>query len=234
MHIPDGYFSLINPTTHAVSLADVAVLAVTWAVTVPFLVFAWRKTKSAYSQSIAATLAVMSALVFVAQILNFPVAGGTSVHILGGTLLALVLGPFPAMLSMTIVLIMQAVFFADGGLLTFGANALNMAVIGGLSFYIVKLLASKSVSGKRFAVAVFAAAFAASVLSGLFTGVEIGLSQAYAGVGGLSVTVPAMLVWYSVEGLAEASVTMLLVGFLGRVQPALVVGLRLLRGGGKL
>jgi cobalt/nickel transport system permease protein len=64
---------------------------------------------------------------------------GTSGHLVGGTFLAVLLGPYAAMLSMTIVLLMQAFFFADGGILAFGMNAFNMAVIGGLSFFLIKL-----------------------------------------------------------------------------------------------
>ncbi len=234
MHVPDGYFNPITPVTHVVNISDVSVLALTWAIALPVLIYAWKKTKNTYSQSITASLAVMSALVFVVQMLNFPVAGGTSVHILGGTLLALVLGPFPAMLSMTLVLGMQAVFFADGGFLTFGANVLNMAVIGGLSFFIVRFLSRNQAVGKRFVLSIFAAALISSVLSGLLTGVEIGLSQTFTNVGGLGITVPSMLFWYSAEGLAEALATMLLVGYLFRVQPAFVVGLKFMRRGERI
>lgn len=233
MHIPDGIFNPINPATHALNVSDIAVLGATWAVTVPCLIYAWRKTKSQNSSGLASMLAVMSALVFVAQMLSFPVAGGTTVHVLGGTLLALVLGPFPAMLSMTLVLGMQAVFFADGGFLAFGANALNMAVVGGLTFFFVRLLMWKSADAKRFATAVFVATLGSAVFTALLTGVEIGFSSAFVGGGGIAVTVPAMLSVYVVEGVVEASVTALVCSalWMSRLQ---VVGLKLIRGGEKL
>ena len=129
MHINDGLLIPINPATHTINVADTTVLIISWAITIPFLLLAWKKTQSAYSSRFAATLAILSALIFAVQMLTFPVAGGTSVHILGGTLLAIVLGPYAGMMSMTMVLGMQAFFFADGGLLAFGANALNMAVL---------------------------------------------------------------------------------------------------------
>jgi cobalt/nickel transport system permease protein len=207
MHIPDGLLNPVNPATHAWNVADVTVLLVSWAIVIPFLVFAWRKTKQTYSAGFTATLAIMSALVFVVQMLTFPVAGGTSVHILGGTLLAVVLGPYAGMLSMTMVLGMQAVFFGDGGLLAFGANALNMAVIGSLGFFLVKGFMGKSGGTKRFAQSLFAATFISAVLTALLTGVEIGVSSAFTNAGGLAVTVPAMLSVYSVEGLVEAAIT---------------------------
>ena len=234
MHIPDGLLIPVNPTTHALNIADTTVLATTWAIIVPFLFFAWKKTRASYSASFASTIAILSALVFVMQMLTFPVAGGTSVHILGGTLIAIILGPWAGMLSMTLVLGMQAVIFADGGLLAFGANALNMAIIGGLSFFLVKLLAGQNRGGKRFFASVFAATFASAVLTAVLTGLEIGVSQAFASSGGVMLTIPTMLGVYGVEGLVEATLT----GFvaaglmvsLPRFQHTALAGINMLRG----
>ncbi len=234
MHIPDGLLIPINPATHTLNVADTAVLLGTWAVTVPFLIYSWKKTRQTYSSSFASTLAILSALVFVAQMLTFPIAGGTTVHILGGTLIAIILGPYAGMLSMTLVLTMQAVFFADGGLLAFGANALNMAVIGSLSFFLVKLLAGNASSKKRFASAVFAATFVSAVLTAVLTGLEIGFSQAFASSGGALVTIPAMLGVYSAEGLVEALLTSFvatgLMISLSRFQSKALVGIQMLTG----
>ena len=209
MHIPDGLLIPINPTTHSLNFPDTAVLVGTWAITIPFLVYSWKKTKETQSTSFASTLAILSALVFVLQMLTFPVAGGTTVHILGGTLVAIILGPYAAMLSMTMVLAMQAFFFADGGLMAFGANALNMAVISSLGFFFLKFLAGNSGNKKRFASSVFAATFASAVLTAVLTALEIGVSQAFASSGGIMVTLPAMLGVYAAEGLVEAALTSL-------------------------
>ena len=234
MHIPDGLLIPINPATHSINVTDASVLILTWAITIPFLVFAWKKTRSTYSNRFAATLAILSALVFVVQMLTFPVAGGTSVHILGGTLLAIVLGPYAGMLSMTMVLGMQAFFFADGGLLAFGANTLNMAVIGSLSFFIVKLLIGKSYSSKRFASSVFAATFISAIMTAVLTGLEIGVSQAFVNSGGIMLTIPTMLSVYTVEGLVEASLTSVvavsLLSSLPQVPHSALMGIKLLRG----
>jgi cobalt/nickel transport system permease protein len=234
LHIPDGLLIPINPATHAINVADTAILAATWAITIPFLVYAWKKTRATYSNSFAATLAISSALVFVAQMLTFPVAGGTSVHILGGTLIAIILGPYAGMLSMTMVLGMQAVFFADGGLLAFGANALNMAVIGSLSFFMVKFMNGRGHGSKHFALSVFAATFVSAMATAVLTGVEIGVSQAFANSGGLMLTVPTMFTIYSVEGLVEAVLTSViataLMAALPRFQAQALMGLKLLRG----
>ncbi len=209
MHIPDGLLNPINPATQTLNVADATVLVATWAITIPFLVFAWRKTKATYSTGFASMLAMMSALVFVVQMLTFPVMGGISVHVLGGTLLAVVLGPYAGMLSMTLVLGMQAVFFADGGLLAFGANTLNMAVIGSLSYFLVKALMGKSGGSKRFAQSLFVATFVSAILTAALTAVEVGVGSAFAGAGGLAVTLPTMLSFYAAEGLVEAALTSL-------------------------
>lgn len=108
---------------------------------------------------------------------------------------------------MTLVLGMQAVIFADGGLLAFGANALNMAVIGSLSFFWVKFLAGNSGNKKRFFLAVFAATLASAIATAVLTGLEIGVSQAFVASGGIAITVPTMLVVYSAEGVIEAALT---------------------------
>src|SRR4030067_2241861 len=120
MHIPDGF---INPP----------IAATMFALSIVFLAWSWKKIKAEYPQSFVAMLAISSAFVFAAQMINFPIVYGTSGHLVSGTFLAVLLGPWAAMLSMTIVLMMQAFFFADGGIISFGANIFNMAVIGSLS-----------------------------------------------------------------------------------------------------
>ncbi len=111
---------------------------------------------------------------------------------MGGTFLSIVLGPYAAVLSMTVVLLMQALFFADSGIIASWANIFNMAVMGGLSF-IVKLIAGNSTKGKRFFLGVFAASWLSVVLGALACGLEIGFPPAFAKAGGITVTVPAML-----------------------------------------
>src|SRR3990170_6697775 len=133
MHISDGLINFQNP-------ANAAVAAAMWTVSIAFLVWSWRKARATYSRNITALLAISSAFVFAAQMIDFPVALGTSGHLVGGTFLAMLLGPFAAMISMTIVVIMQAFFFADGGISTLGANIFNMAITCSLGFLLIKLL----------------------------------------------------------------------------------------------
>ena len=216
MHIPDGF---LNPST----------AALLYAVAIAFLAWSWNKAKTGYPSSFVALLAVSSAFVFAAQMINFPIAFGTSGHLVGGTLLAMLLGPYAAMLSMTIVLLMQALFFADGGLLAFGANVFNMAVIGGLSFFLIKLLTRSSKSHRRFALSVFVASWVSVVLGALACALEIGVSQTFASAGGIEVTIPAMLFSYSIIGLVEAAITTTLLTSLQRLQPTIMSGLTLLK-----
>ncbi|MEM3626974.1 MAG: energy-coupling factor ABC transporter permease [Candidatus Bathyarchaeia archaeon] len=219
MHIPDGFLS-----------AEICILTFIFAML--FLVWAWKKTRSFYSRfrAFAPLLAISSAFVFVAQMINFPIAYGTSGHLVGGTFLSLLLGPYAAILSMSIVLLMQALFFADGGIFTFGANVLNMAVIGGLSFFIVKFLANGHKGDVRFFLSVFVASWLSVVLGALSCGLQIGLSPVFSSAGGIAVTIPAMLFWHSLIGLGEAAITTTLTTQLYKLQLPILNGLASLRG----
>ncbi len=217
MHIPDGFLSI-----------GISILM--YIISIGILVWSWRKARSTYSKSLASLLAISSAFVFSAQMINFPIAYGTSGHLVGGTFLAVLLGPYAAILGMTIVLLMQALFFADGGLLAFGANMFNMAIIGGLSFFIVRMLAGKTEKGGRFYVGVFVASWLSVVLGALACGLEIGVSPVFSQAGGVGVTVPAMLFWHMLIGLGEAAITATLITSLYRVSPAVLSSLQLLRG----
>jgi cobalt/nickel transport system permease protein len=128
MHIPDGFVSgPLNAATFAISAG-----ALGWAV---------AKAKKESEERTVPLLGVTAAFVFAAQMLNFPVAGRTSGHFLGAVLCGVLLGPFNACLVMGLVLIVQALFFADGGITAFGSNVFNMGVIGGIGgTYVFSLL----------------------------------------------------------------------------------------------
>jgi len=217
MHIPDGFLDLYL----CVLMYIIALVSLRWA---------WRGMRRTLPRSFVPVMAVSSAFVFVAQMLNFPIIFGTSGHLVGGTFLAMLLGPHAAVLSMSIVLLIQAVFFADGGISTFGANIFNMAVIGGLSFYIVKILSNSSSGQKRFSMSVFVASWLSVVLGALTTAVQIGVSSVFASAGGMMVTVPAMLFWHAIIGFGEAAITTTLTSQLLRVEPTMLNGFAMLRG----
>jgi cobalt/nickel transport system permease protein len=201
-----------------------------YTISIGSLIWSWRKARATYSVSLAPLLAVSSAFIFAAQMINFPIAYGTSGHLVGGTFLSILLGPYAAILSMTIVLLMQALFFADGGLFTFGANVFNMAIIGGLSFFLIKILTKDLKRRKWLFPSVFTASWLSVVLGALACGLEIGFSPIFSEAGGIAVTVPAMLFWHALIGLGEAAITTTLVSQLQRLQPQVLSGLTILRG----
>jgi cobalt/nickel transport system permease protein len=201
-----------------------------YAISIGFLVWSWRKARATYSSALTPLLAVSSAFIFAAQMINFPIAYGTSGHLVGGTFLSILLGPYAAILSITIVLLMQALFFADGGLFTFGANVFNMAIIGGLSFFLIKFLTRDLKREKWLFPTVFAVSWLSVVLGALACGLEIGLSPIFSEAGGVAVTVPAMLFWHVLIGLGEAAITTTLISQLRRLQPQVLSGLTILKG----
>ena len=221
MHVSDGLI------TNATSIATAVAM---WIASLTFLAWSWKKAKATYSRSITALLAISSVFVFAAQMINFPIAFGTSGHLVGGTFLAVLLGPYAAMLSMTIVLLMQAFFFGDGGILAFGMNAFNMAVIGGLSFFLIKLFTRGSTGNRCFIPSVFVASWLSVMVGALVAALEV--SSAFAG--GVLVTVPSMLFYHAMIGLGEGAITAVLISSIQRVQPAIMGGLTLLKEKTKL
>jgi cobalt/nickel transport system permease protein len=221
MHISDGLIANNWGITAAIIM---------WIVSASILIWSWRKAKATYSRSISAILAISSAFVFAAQMINFPIIFGTSGHLVGGTFLAVLLGPFAAILSMSLVLTMQAVFFADGGIVAFGMNLFNMAIIGGLSFFLIKLLTRKTTSQKWFAGSVFVASWTSVMFGAVIASFEV----APAFDGGIAITLPSMLLFHSIIGLGEGAITTALITSIQRFNPAILGGLTLLKGRVKL
>src|SRR6185369_11043710 len=154
MHIPDGFLNL-------------TVSVICWAITAVTISMAVSRTNKSLGEKQVPLMGVMAAFIFAAQMINFPVAGGTSGHLLGGALAAIILGPWAAMLVMTAVIAVQGLLFQDGGLLVMGANILNMGLITaaiGFGLY-------RSVLGNSRPVKLAIAGVAAwlSVMAGAFT-----------------------------------------------------------------
>ncbi|RME94705.1 MAG: cobalamin biosynthesis protein CbiM [Verrucomicrobia bacterium] len=206
MHIPDGFLDART----CVGAACVAGAGLAWA---------GRQVTARWNDQTVPMLGVMSAFVFAGQMVNFPIPGGTSGHLLGGTLAALFLGPWAGAMVLTTVLVVQCFFFQDGGVTALGANVLNLALIGcwgGWLAYRGLGRVMKSERGRR--VAVGLAAWVSVVAASLAAAAELALS----GQARWEVIVPAMGLTHAVIGVGEALITVAVFSFVARVRPDLV------------
>lgn len=201
MHIPDGFLSL--PTALFCWVAAAVLLAVSV-----------RRTQRELGERQIPLMGVMAAFIFAVQMINFPVAGGTSGHLLGGALAAMALGPWAGMLVMASVIGVQALLFQDGGLVVMGANILNMGLLTALIGYGLY----RGVIGQSRTIRLTVAGIAAwlSVMAGaLATSLELWLS----GTARLDIVVPAMLSVHALIGIGEALITAAALAFILRTRP---------------
>lgn len=183
-------------------------------------VLAVGRTRRVMGEKQIPLLGVLAAFIFAAQMVNFPVAGGTSGHYMGATLAAILLGPWSAVLVMTVVLMIQCLIFQDGGLTAMGANLVNMGVIGGMFGYGLYRGGQKILGGgtRPRPVAVFGAAWMSIVLAASACAVELAVS----GTVPIGAAVPAMAGVHALIGIGEGIITVLVVGFIARVRPDLL------------
>jgi cobalt/nickel transport system permease protein len=204
LHIPDGFLSFI-------------VSAVCWAISALILSVAISRTNKSLGEKQVPLMGIMAAFIFAAQMINFPVAGGTSGHLLGGALAAIVLGPWAAMVVMTAVIAVQSLLFQDGGLLVMGANILNMGLLTSVIGYGLY----RSVLGRPRRVKLAVAGFAAwlSVMGGaLATALQLWLS----GTSNLQTVTLTMLGVHALIGIGEALITVAALAFVLQTRPDLV------------
>jgi cobalt/nickel transport system permease protein len=208
MHIPDGFLS-------------VPVAAVTAGVSALSVGAALRRVRPETEPGLAPRMGVTAAYVFAAQMVNFPVAAGTSGHLLGALLAAVLVGPHAATVVMTAVFLIQAFFFLDGGHTALGANVLNMGLAGTYGGYAVyRLCAGPIPDRRRCLLATAAAAWASVMLGAGLTALELALS----GTVTPRLVFPAMLGVHALIGLGEAAITVAAVGLVWRVRPDLLTG----------
>jgi len=220
MHIPDGY---LGPQTYVV--LDV--------VMIPIWVIAARKVKRTLKAKQIPLMALGAAFSFVIMMFNVPVLGGSTGHAVGATLIAIILGPWAAVIAISIALVIQAGLFGDGGITSIGANCFNMAVVVPfVGYYLFRLVAGDQPSSSRRVVASGVAAYVALVAASIVAGVEFGIQpylahtasgQALYAPYKLAVAVPAMALEHLLFfGWVEAIVTMGVVAALARSEPALL------------
>ena len=221
MHIPDGYLS---PST----------CAVLYGTAIPFWYVAFARVKRLLNTRLVPLLAVVSAFCFVIMMFNVPLPGGTTGHAVGVGAATVVLGPWASMLAVSIALLIQAVFFGDGGITTLGANCFNMAIVGSLvAHFVYRAVAGRSaVTSTRRVVAAGLAGYAAINVAALLTAGELGIqpiffkdasgAPLYAPYA-LHIAIPAMMLGHlTFAGLAELFVSGGVVAYLQRTNPALL------------
>lgn len=206
MHIPDGFL-------------DAKTCIATWVLSIAGIGFCLRKTSQMLKDKMIPLMGVMSAFVFAAQMINFPIIGGTSGHVLGGVLAGVLLGPYAGAIVLTCVLTVQCFIFQDGGISALGANILNMALIGVWAGYLIYKLIRKLFSANKGIVigAMFASWFSVALAAG-FCAIELALS----GISPLKIILLAMAGLHMLIGIGEAVITGLVIEFVLKVRPDLI------------
>ena len=200
LHAPDGFVS-----------APIAIGM--WIVSAAVIAYAVRRTNQTLDERAVPLLGVMAAFIFAAQMFNFPVIGGTSGHLLGGVLAAVMLGPWAGTLVMTAVIAVQALLFQDGGLLIMGANIFNMGIVGTLGGYALYRGVAGLVGGEgRGRLPAAAVAAWVSVVAGALA---MTLQLAASGVVPMQLALPAMLGVHALIGIGEALITVGALAFIG-------------------
>ncbi|MFD5595805.1 energy-coupling factor ABC transporter permease [Streptomyces griseorubiginosus] len=213
MHVPDGFIDApISAATGVVAAAAVAV--------------SLRGARRELDERTAPLAGLVAAFIFAVQMLNFPVAAGTSGHLLGGALAAILVGPYTGVLCVSVVLLMQGILFADGGLTALGVNITDMAVVTTVVAYAVFRGLVKVLPRGRGAIT--AASFVAAVLSVPAAAVAFTLIYAVGGTTDVSIgkVATAMIGVHVLIGIGEAAITALTVGAVVAVRPDLVYGAR--------
>jgi cobalt/nickel transport system permease protein len=221
MHIPDGYLS---PSTCAALYVTAA----------PFWYVALQRVKRMVSTSFVPLLSVFSAFSFIVMMFNLPLPGGTTGHAVGMGIASVVLGPWAAMLAVSIALGIQAIFFGDGGITAIGANCFNMGIAGSLVAYgCYRLIGWRSgLRSTRRVVAAAMAGYAGINVSALLAAIEFGVQPLWfhdaAGVPlycpyPLSISIPAMMIGHlTFAGLAEMFISAGVVAYLQRADASLL------------
>ena len=221
MHIPDG---LLDPIT----------TIVLWIVTIAIMILGYFRMGKMFekedSEKMIPYIGVLAAIIFAFQFVNYPVPGGTSGHLVGGTLVAIILGPWASVIVLFLILVIQSLF-GDGGITALGANAFNMGIIGGIvGFYIVmlfvRLLNNTSLKKElKVTIATAIGSYIAIVLASFICGIEIGIS----GTIPIEIAVPAMVFWHILIGIGEAIISALIVYYIYKTKPDFITTESLLK-----
>ncbi|MEJ2747610.1 MAG: energy-coupling factor ABC transporter permease [Anaerolineae bacterium] len=204
MHIPDGFLSL-------------AIALVSWFLAVVFVLMAIRNSQKSFDEKLVPLAGIIAAFIFAGQMINFPVAGGTSGHFIGAALATVVLGPWLGILVMTAVIALQALLFQDGGLIVMGANILAMGVTPALiSYGLFRAVAKRN---RRIQMLTVAGGAWLSVMGGALL---VSLLLGFSGTSSFRIVVPAMLGIHALIGIGEALITVAAFSFILNARPQLL------------
>lgn len=207
LHIPDGFLSL------PVSL-------ITWVIAIALIALSLKQVQADYQERAVPLMGVCGAFIFAAQMINFPIPGGTSGHLVGGTLAGALLGPWAGTLVVSIVFIVQAVLFQDGGLTVLGANIFNMGLIGTFGgYYLYKAI--RFALGRDTWRGMLAGTAIAAWVSVVAGAIVCAFQLALSGTVPLGVALTAMVSWHVLIGFGEALITVAAVSFVWRTRPDL-------------
>jgi cobalt/nickel transport system permease protein len=192
MHIPDGFL-------------NVATIATTYVASAGAISYAVKEANKKLKEKHVPLMGVLAAFIFAAQMLNFPIAGGTSGHLIGAALAAILLGPWASVLIMSCVLIAQSLIFQDGGLLALGANIFNMGIAASFGAYFVYRFATSVLgdSKKGRLIGGFVGAWVSVVVASIACAIELALS----GASPWAIVLPAMTGIHALIGIGEGLIT---------------------------
>jgi len=223
MHIPDGY---LGPYTYIAM----------WIIMIPIWYYAGNKLSTELRSKQVPLLALAAAFSFVIMMFNVPIPGGSTGHAVGGAIIGIVLGPWAAVIAISVALVLQALMFGDGGITAIAANCFNMAVVMPfVAYYIYRLVSGNTeITSSRRVIAAAIAGYISLTLAAAVTGFEFGiqplLHQTAEGVPlympySLNVTVPAMVLEHALGfGILEALVTALIFAYIQRTDTTILYG----------
>ena len=199
LHAPDGFFST-------------PVAAVFWIITIAALAISLRKAGDQLDEKAVPLMGVMAAFIFAGQMFNFQIPGGTSGHLLGGVLAAVLLGPYAGTIVMACVISVQALVFQDGGLVVLGANIFNMGIVGTFGGYWVYRSLAGALGGedKMRLPAAAVAAWISVVAAAIICAFQLAISDTTS----LGTALVAMVGWHLIIGVGEALITVAALSFI--------------------